>query len=136
MSLAGGEGDERAGRALDVLAGDLDRDAATDDVHDSALAYVVVAHRLATLELDRDSPALRRAEEYARRRWPRKQSPNAIRVSRSGSRGAKLSVPSWSRMPPKPATAAIQAPASEAMWTPSSVLCSRLSRSISAASPK
>src|SRR5207249_820265 len=66
MPLAGGEGDERAGRTLDVLAGDLDRDAATDDVHDGALAYVVVAHRLATLELDRDSPALRRAEEDAR----------------------------------------------------------------------
>ena len=27
------------------------------------------------------------------------------RLSRSGSRGAKVSVPSWSRMPPKPATA-------------------------------
>ncbi len=37
-------------------------------------------------------------------------------------------------MPPNPATAAIQAPASDAMWTPSRELCSRSSRSISAAS--
>jgi len=61
VALARGEGDERAGRALDVLTGGLDRDAATDDVHDGALAYVVVAHRLATLELDRHRPALGRA---------------------------------------------------------------------------
>jgi len=35
-----------------------------------------------------------------------------------------------------PATAAIQVPARDAMWIPSRVLCSRSSRSISAASPK
>ena len=33
-----------------------------------------------------------------------------------------MSAPPWSRMPPNPATAAVQAPASEAMWTPLCVL--------------
>src|SRR5205814_429801 len=51
------------------------------------------------------------------------------RSSRGGSRGAKVRLPSWSRMPPRPATAASQAPPSEAMCTPSRVLCLRSCKS-------
>src|SRR6266498_3360995 len=69
-------------------------------------------------------------------RRPRKTRRKASRSRRGGRRGANVSSPSWSRMPPKPPTAAIQAPASEAMWTPSRVLCSRSRRSRKAASPK
>ena len=39
-----------------------------------------------------------------RSRRPRTASPKAMRLSCSGSRGAKHSRPPWSRMPPKPAT--------------------------------
>src|SRR5215218_2457417 len=67
-------------------------------------------------------------------RRPRKQRRKARRESRRGSRGAKLSEPPWSRMPPNPATAAIQAPAREARWIPSRVLWLMSSRSSMAAS--
>lgn len=66
VPLAGGEGDESAGGALGRLARGVDRDAATDDVDDGALADVVVAHCLAGLEFDDDGPAFGGAEENAR----------------------------------------------------------------------
>jgi hypothetical protein len=66
VPLAGREGDEGAGGALDRFAGRVDRDAAADDVHDGALAYVVVAHRFAALKLDDNGAALGGAEEDAR----------------------------------------------------------------------
>ena len=57
-------------------------------------------------------------------------------ASLGGSCGAKASVSPWSRMPPKPATAASQVPASEARCRPSLVLKARSRRSMKAVSPR
>ncbi len=65
-ALARFEDDERARVALDGFPGRLDRHAAGHDLHDRSLANLVVAHRLATLEIKDDGPTLRRAEEHAR----------------------------------------------------------------------
>ena len=51
-------------------------------------------------------------------------------------RGLNPSVPPSQRIPPKPPTSAVQAPASEAMCSPSLVLCSRSCRSMNAASAR
>ncbi len=65
-ALARFEDDERARVALDGFPGRLDRHAAGHDLHDRSLANLVVAHRLATLEIKDDGPTLRRTEEHAR----------------------------------------------------------------------
>ena len=64
----------------------------------------------------------------------RHRNRNRSRDRLSGSCGSSARKPSSSRRPPKPATRAIQAPASDAMCSPSRVLWCRSRRSIKAAS--
>ena len=67
---------------------------------------------------------------------PRNRIRKVSRVMPLGSRGLNARASATWRMPPKPATSAIQAPASEAMCIPSRVLRSTSRRSMSAASAR
>ena len=67
MVLAGLEGHECPGLAFDRLPGALHRDAPRDDLHETALANLMLCQLLATSEVDDHDPALRRREQHARR---------------------------------------------------------------------
>lgn len=70
MVLAWFEIDERAGLAVDGLERGRHRDATAHDFDHGSLVDGVIAHLLASTEIDDDDSAFRLGEEYARLRPP------------------------------------------------------------------
>jgi transposase InsO family protein len=90
-------------------------------------------HSVTTVSLDLKSSAAPANKVYVACSWEmstrtqrwRNCMAKASRLICSGSRGAKERASPWCLIPPKPATSAVQVPASEAICRPSRVICAQ-----------
>jgi len=78
LVLAWIEPDDRTSAAVDRIARQLNRDRAVHDLDHCALAHMVIAELLTTLQVDDDDLTLGRGEQDSWHLMPRRRNPRSI----------------------------------------------------------